>query len=65
MIPAFQGVPPSRAFLLSGGSCRWHSDYWFSVAGLDVLAERFRLTVTPSVHVHVTSEHASTPVVCE
>lgn len=47
MIPAFQGVPPKQAFTLLDGPCVWHSDYWFAVAGLDVLAEHVRLTVTP------------------
>lgn len=64
MIAAFQGVPPSRAFLLEDGPCAWHSDYWFAVAGVDVLAEHFRLTVTPSGHVHVTSEYPATPLAC-
>lgn len=65
MVPAFQGVPPTEAFILEGGPCAWHSDYWFAVAELDVMAERFRLTVTPSGHVHVTSEYPVTPLVCE
>jgi hypothetical protein len=65
MIPAFQGVPPSQAFILEDGPCAWHSDYWFTVAGLDVLAERVRLTVTPSGHVHATSEYPAVPLACE
>jgi hypothetical protein len=65
MIPAFQGVPPSQAFLLEIGPCAWHSDYWFTVAGLDVLAARVRLTVTPSGHVHVRSEYPAAPLTCE
>ena len=64
MIPAFQGVPPSRAFILEDGPCAWHSDYWFTVAGLDVLAERVRLTVTPSGHVHARSEYPAVPLAC-
>ena len=64
MIPAFQGAPPSEAFLLEDGPCAWHSDYWFTVAGLDVLAEHVRLTVTPSGHVHVTSEYPPVPLAC-
>lgn len=65
MIPAFQGVPPTQAFLLEDGPCAWHSDYWFAVAGLDVLAEEVRLTVTPSGHVHVRSEYPAAPLACE
>ena len=65
MIPAFQGVPPSQAFILEDGPCAWHSDYWFTVAGLDVLAERVRLTVTPSGHVHARSEYPAVPLACE
>ena len=64
MIPAFQGVPPSQAFILEDGPCAWHSDYWFTVAGLDVLAERVRLTVTPSGHVHARSEYPAVPLAC-
>ena len=64
MIPAFQGVPPSQAFILEDGPCVWHSDYWFAVAGLDVLAERVRLTVTPSGHVHARSEYPAVPLAC-
>lgn len=65
MIPAFQGVPPKEAFLLEDGPCVWHSDYWFAVAELDVMAAHVRLTVTPSGHVHATSEYPATPLVCE
>jgi hypothetical protein len=65
MIPAFQGVPPSQAFILEDGPCAWHSDYWFTVAGLDVLAEHVRITVTPSGHVHATSEYPASPLSCE
>ena len=65
MVPEFQGAPPSQAFLVEGGSCAWHSDYWFAVAGLDVMAAQFRLTVTPSGHVHVRSEYPASPLACE
>ena len=65
MIPAFQGVPPRQAFLLETGPCLWHSDYWFAVAELDVMAARVRLTVTPSGHVHATSEYPAAPLACE
>ena len=64
MIPAFQGVPPSQAFILEDGPCAWHSDYWFAVAGLDVLAQSVRLTVTPSGHVHAMSEYPAVPLAC-
>jgi hypothetical protein len=65
MIPAFQGVPPTQAFILEDGPCVWHSDYWFAVAGLDVMAEHIRLTVTPSGHVHATSEYPAVPLACD
>jgi hypothetical protein len=65
MVPDFQGAPPSSAFILSGPSCAWHSDYWFWTAGLDVLASSFSYTVTPSGHVHVRSEYPAQPLVCE
>jgi hypothetical protein len=65
MVPAFQGAPPAQAFLLEDGPCLWHSDYWFAVEGLDVMAEHFRLTVTPSGHVHVRSEYPAAPLACE
>jgi hypothetical protein len=64
MIPDFQGVPPKQAFLLESGPCIWHSDYWFAVAELDVMAEHVRLTVTPSGHVHVRSEYPAEPLAC-
>jgi hypothetical protein len=64
MIPAFQGAPPSQAFILEDGPCVWHSDYWFTVGGLDVLAEHVRLTVTPSGHVHARSEYPAQPLQC-
>lgn len=65
MIPEFQGQPPSSAFVLHGGSCQWFSDYWFNVAGADVLAASFRFVVTPSGHVHATSEYPAEALVCE
>lgn len=64
MIPAFQGVPPTQAFIFEDGPCVWASDYWFAAAGLDVLAERVRLTVTPSGHVHARSEYPAVPLAC-
>jgi hypothetical protein len=65
MIPAFQGAPPSRAFVNEGGPCVWSSDYWFTVAGTDVAARSFRYTVTPSGHVHIRSEYPAEPLACE
>ena len=65
MIPAFQGVPPTSAFVLEGGPCEWHSDYWFNVDGSDVLSSSFRYTVTPSGNVHATSEYPAEPLACE
>ena len=65
MIPAFQGVPPKEAFVLEDGPCVWHSDYWFAVAELDVMASHVRLTVTPSGHVHATSTYPASPLACE
>jgi hypothetical protein len=65
MIPEFQGAPPSRAFVLAGPTCVWFSDYWFNTAGIDVLAESFRYTVTPSGHVHARSEYPAEPLTCE
>lgn len=64
MIPGFQGQPPSRAFVLDGGPCQWFSDYWFNTTGADVLAGSFRYVVTPSGHVHASSEYPAEPLVC-
>jgi hypothetical protein len=64
MIPEFQGVPPKRAFVNTGGACLWFSDYWFNVAGTDVLAESFDYVVTPSGHVHARSEYPAEPLTC-
>ena len=64
-IPEFQGVPPSQAFVNAGPACIWFSDYWFYKAGIDVLAESFRYTVTPSGHVHARSEYPATPMSCD
>jgi hypothetical protein len=65
MIPAFQGVPPSQAFVLEGGACEWISDYWATTEGVLVLASSFRYTVTPSGHVHASSEYPAEPLACE
>ena len=65
MIPEFQGSPPSRAFVLVVPACVWFSDYWFYTAGIDVLAESVRYTVTPSGRVHARSEYPAEPLNCE
>ena len=65
MVPGFQGVPPTSAFILEGGACQWSSDFWFNVQGIDVLAESFHYTVTPSGHVHVRTEYPPEPLACE
>lgn len=64
LVPEFQGVPPTTAFVLDGPSCMWFSDYWGSTQGIDVLAESFQYTVTPSGHVHVRSEYPAEPLTC-
>jgi hypothetical protein len=65
MIPAFQGVPPKRAFVRAGGSCTWFSDYWYETAGIDVAAGSFRTIVTPSGDVFAWSEYPAEPLACE
>ncbi|HTE66106.1 MAG TPA: hypothetical protein VK736_07590 [Candidatus Binatia bacterium] len=65
MIPAFQGAPPTRAFIDLVGPCAWFSDYWFNKNGTDVLASSVRLLVTPSGHVVVTSTYPAEPLSCE
>jgi hypothetical protein len=65
MIPEFQGTPPTTTFVHTGGPCQWHSDYWFTTAGSDVLATSFRYTVTPSGHVHAKSEYPADPLGCD
>lgn len=65
MIPAFQGVPPTRTFIDEQGACVWFSDYWFYKNGTDVLASSVRLLVTPSGHVLATSTYPAEPLSCE
>jgi hypothetical protein len=65
MIPEFQRVPPSKAFVHVGPACQWFSDYWFNTAGIDVLAQSVRYTVTPSGRVHARSEYPAEPLICE
>ena len=65
MIPDFQGLPPTTAFVLVDGPCNWHSDYWFNVDGSDVLASSLHYTITPSGHVHARSEYPAVPLDCQ
>lgn len=65
MIPEFQGVPPTQAFIDDIGSCFWHSDYWANRNGSDVLASSIRIVVTPSGGVMATSTYPAEPLTCE
>ena len=65
MIPAFQGVPPTQAFVHEGGACQWMSDFWGNTEEILVFASSFNYTVTPSGHVHVRSEYSSEQPPCE
>lgn len=65
MIPEFQGVAPTEAFVLEAGPCQWISDYWGYTDGILVLASSFRYTVTPSGHVHARSEYPAQALTCE
>jgi hypothetical protein len=65
MIPAFQGVPPSSAFIDDIGPCAWFSDYWFNLNGTDVLASSVRIVVTPAGQVFATSTYPAVPLSCE
>lgn len=64
MVPEFQGVAPDQAFRLSGGSCMWTSDYWWTIADVPVYADSFSYVVTPSGMVRVTSTYPAVPLVC-
>jgi hypothetical protein len=65
MIPAFQGVPPTQAFVHEGGACQWMSDFWGNTEEILVFASSFRYTVTPSGNVHVLSEYPAQALSCE
>lgn len=65
MNPDFQGVPPSRAFIDTGGECIWSSDYWWNTNETEVYADSFRVVVTPSGKVHATSTYSAEPLVCD
>ena len=65
MIPEFQGVPPTQAFIDEPGACVWSSDYWAYKNGTNVLASSIRIVVTPSGHVMATSTYPAQPLTCE
>ena len=65
MIPEFQGVPPSSAFIDEIGACAWTSDYWLNLNGTDVLASSVRIVVTPAGQVFATSTYPAIPLSCE
>lgn len=60
----FPGTPPTEAFTNSAGECIWFSDYHLQTTGEDVLAERVRLTVTPTGNVSVTTWYPAEPLDC-
>lgn len=60
----FPGTPPTEAFTNSAGECIWFSDYFLQTTGEDVLAERVRLTVTPTGNVSVTTWYPAEPLEC-
>jgi len=62
MIPLFQGVPPTQAFVLDLGPCVFKSDYFVDEL---VFASSAHIVVTPSGQVHVTSHYPAEPLVCE
>ena len=64
MIPEFQGVPPTHAFIDEAGACLWHSDYWANRDGSDVMASSVRIVVTPSGQVMATSTYPAEPLTC-
>jgi hypothetical protein len=65
MIPAFQGSPPSAAFVHAGGPCEWTSDYWLARDGSIVMAESFSYVVTPAGQVNITAAYPAEPLACE
>ena len=65
MIADFQGVPPTRALVINGGSCTWISDYIAATTEEILYADSFQLTVTPGGSVHATSIYLAEPVSCE
>ncbi|CAN5711361.1 hypothetical protein BH23CHL7_BH23CHL7_21670 [soil metagenome] len=65
MIPAFQGVAPSRAVIYGGGACTWTSDFMWETIGEPVYADSFRVVVTPSGKVQARSTYPAQPLDCE
>jgi hypothetical protein len=64
MIPEFQGVPPTTAFTLRGGSCEWISDYWFARDGSIVFATSVHYVITAGGSVNVTATYAADAPAC-
>jgi hypothetical protein len=64
MIPEFQGSPPDTALTYRGGACEWASDYWYAKTESTVYAESYRVVLTPSGMVHVTSAYPAEPLDC-
>jgi hypothetical protein len=65
MIPENQGVPPDATVTYSGGPCTWVSDFLANSEGIDVFADTFEVTVTPSGRVLAWSTYAAEPAECE
>ena len=65
MIPAFQGLPPTRAFTLRGGQCEWTSDYWFARDGSIVLATSYHYTISPNGRINITAHYDADAPPCE
>ena len=61
----FPGTPPDQAFRDVAGECAWASDYWTQADGSTVVASSYRLTVSPSGQVHITSTYAPDPLTLE
>jgi hypothetical protein len=64
MIPENQGVPPEATVTYGGGPCTWVSDFLGNSEGIDVFADRFEVTVTPSGRVLAWSNYAAEPAEC-
>ena len=65
MIPAFQGVPPSKTFKVRGGPCEWTSDYWFARDGSIVVATSYHYIITPRGHIKITAHYDADAPPCE
>lgn len=64
MIPENQGVPPESTITYGGGSCTWISDFMATSQGVEVYADDFEVTVTPSGRVFVWATYAAEPTLC-